>query len=77
VEVVMKEFRFVLSVRSVRVGSVTFPLVNRGHVAHDLKIAGRKSAVSRPESRACCASFFTRPGGTPICVRFPAMPTPA
>lgn len=43
VTVVMKEFRFILSTRSVHTGAVVFRLVNRGHLAHDFKIAGKKS----------------------------------
>jgi uncharacterized cupredoxin-like copper-binding protein len=38
------EFRFTLSKRTVPTGTVTFRVANRGSIAHDFKIAGRKTA---------------------------------
>jgi hypothetical protein len=48
ITVVMKAFRFILSTRFVRTGAVMFRLVKRGHIAHDLEIAGKKSALIAP-----------------------------
>jgi uncharacterized cupredoxin-like copper-binding protein len=48
VTVTMKEFKFVLSKRTVRHGVVTFKLVNKGALAHDFKIAGKKSKMVGP-----------------------------
>ncbi len=62
VTVVMKEFRFVLSVRSVHLGPVTFRLVNRGHLSHDFKIAGRKSAVIAPGKHGLLRVTFHKAG---------------
>jgi plastocyanin len=45
VTVTMKEFKFVLSKRVVRHGTVVFKLVNKGTVPHNFKIAGKKSAT--------------------------------
>ncbi|MEP7335255.1 MAG: cupredoxin domain-containing protein [Actinomycetota bacterium] len=45
VTVTMKEFRFVLSKRTVPRGVVTFKLVNKGALPHDFKIAGKKSKM--------------------------------
>jgi uncharacterized cupredoxin-like copper-binding protein len=45
VTVTMKEFKFVLSKRTVPHGTVTFKLVNKGAVPHDFKIAGKKSKL--------------------------------
>lgn len=45
VTVTMKEFKFVLSKRTVPRGAVTFKLVNKGALAHDFKIAGKKSKM--------------------------------
>jgi plastocyanin len=45
VTVTMKEFKFVLSKRSVPHGLVTFKLVNKGVAPHDFKIAGKKSKL--------------------------------
>jgi uncharacterized cupredoxin-like copper-binding protein len=51
VTVTMKEFKFVLSRRTVPHGRVTFNLVNRGAVAHDFKIGAKKSSLIRPGKR--------------------------
>jgi plastocyanin len=45
VTVTMKEFKFILSKRTVPRGVVTFKLVNKGALAHDFKIAGKKSKM--------------------------------
>jgi uncharacterized cupredoxin-like copper-binding protein len=43
VTVTMKEFKFILSKNRVRHGKVTFKLVNKGKLEHDLKIGGKKT----------------------------------
>jgi len=48
VTVTMKEFKFTLSKAKVPHGTVTFKLVNKGSVAHDFKIAGKKSKLIQP-----------------------------
>ena len=48
VTVTMKEFKFTLSKTRVRHGSVTFKLVNKGKLAHDLRIAGHTSSLVQP-----------------------------
>jgi len=48
VTVTMKEFRFILSTKSVKSGAVTFKLLNKGKLAHDFKISGKKSALIQP-----------------------------
>jgi uncharacterized cupredoxin-like copper-binding protein len=48
VTVSMKEFKFTLSKKIVRHGTVTFKLVNKGTIAHDFKIAGKKSKLIKP-----------------------------
>jgi uncharacterized cupredoxin-like copper-binding protein len=46
VTVVMKEFKFALSRRSVPMGTtVVFKVVNRGRITHDFKIAGKKTKL--------------------------------
>jgi len=42
------EFHFTLSKTSVAKGSVTFKIVNKGKLAHDFKIAGKKSPMVQP-----------------------------
>ena len=65
ITVVMKEFRFVLSTRFVQTDAVVFRLVNRGHLPHDFKIAGRKSALSAPGKRGLLRVVFSRAGTYP------------
>jgi len=48
VTVTMKEFKFILSKKTVPHGKITFKLVNKGHLAHDFKIATKKSALIQP-----------------------------
>jgi uncharacterized cupredoxin-like copper-binding protein len=48
VTVTMKEFKFILSKKSVVHGTVTFKLVNKGKIKHDFKIAGKKSKLINP-----------------------------
>ncbi|MGH3082732.1 MAG: hypothetical protein ACRDNP_01510 [Gaiellaceae bacterium] len=48
VTVTMTEFKFAFSTTKVHAGKVTFRLVNKGKLAHDLKIAGKKSALIQP-----------------------------
>ena len=45
VTVKMTEFKFVLSKKVVPHGKVTFKLVNKGTIAHDFSIGGKKSKV--------------------------------
>ncbi len=48
VKVTMKEFKFTLSKTSVKHGTVTFTLVNKGKLPHDFAIAGKKSKLIKP-----------------------------
>jgi uncharacterized cupredoxin-like copper-binding protein len=48
VTVTMKEFKFTLSKAKVPHGTVNFKLVNKGKVAHDFKIAGKRSKLIQP-----------------------------
>jgi plastocyanin len=71
ITVVMKEFRFIVSTRSVRTGAVVFRLVNRGHVAHDFKIAGKKSALIAPGKGSLLRVVFRRAGRYPYVCTVP------
>jgi uncharacterized cupredoxin-like copper-binding protein len=48
VKVTASEFKFVLSTKTVTHGSVTFTVVNKGKLAHDFKIAGKKTPMLAP-----------------------------
>jgi uncharacterized cupredoxin-like copper-binding protein len=52
VTVTATEFHFKLSKTSVPHGKVTFILLNKGHIAHDFMIAGKKTAVIGPGKTA-------------------------
>jgi uncharacterized cupredoxin-like copper-binding protein len=48
VTVTMKEFKFTLSKAKVPHGTITFKLVNKGKLAHDIRIAGKTSKLIKP-----------------------------
>jgi plastocyanin len=48
IRVTAKDFKFVLSSKTVRHGRVKFVIRNTGHAAHDFKIAGRTSKTIGP-----------------------------
>lgn len=52
VTVIATEFHFKLSKTSVRHGSVTFTVVNKGKVEHDFKIGTKKTPVIKPGKSA-------------------------
>jgi uncharacterized cupredoxin-like copper-binding protein len=52
VTVTATEFHFKFSKTSVPHGSVTFTLVNKGHIGHDFKIGGKKTPVIKPGKSA-------------------------
>jgi plastocyanin len=48
VTVKASEFKFVLSRKSAPHGTVLFKVINKGHVKHDFKIAGKKTVTLKP-----------------------------
>jgi uncharacterized cupredoxin-like copper-binding protein len=62
IRVVAVEFRFRLSKKSVHRGTVVFRLVNHGKLAHDFKIAGRKTPVIKPGKSAVLRVVFRKAG---------------
>ena len=48
ITVTMKEYKFGFSVKSAKAGKITFKLVNKGKLAHDIRLAGRTSALVQP-----------------------------
>jgi hypothetical protein len=52
VTVVAKEFRFTLSTKRARHGLVVFKVVNKGKLAHNFEIAGKKTKLLRPSQKA-------------------------
>ena len=52
VTVTATEFKFKLSKTSVPHGAVTFTVVNKGKLAHDFKIGGKKTPLIKPGKSA-------------------------
>ena len=62
IRVVAVEFRFRLSKKSAHRGTVVFRVVNRGKVAHDFRIAGRKTPIIKPGKSAVLRVVFRKAG---------------
>jgi plastocyanin len=71
VGVTMTEFKFKLTKRVVARGLVVFKLVNKGTVAHDLKIKGKKSAKIEPGKRGTLRVTLTKRGRYPYVCTLP------
>jgi uncharacterized cupredoxin-like copper-binding protein len=57
------EFFFKLSKASItKPGTVAFTVKNVGHIAHDFKIAGKKTALIQPGKSATLKVVFTKAG---------------
>ena len=67
VTVTATEFHFKLSKTSVPHGKVTFVLVNKGHIGHDFKIAGKKTAVIGPGKRATLTVTLAKGKAAYLC----------
>ena len=52
VTVKASEFKFVLSRKTAPRGTVVFKVTNKGHIAHDFKIAGKKTPLLSPGKSA-------------------------
>jgi plastocyanin len=72
VTVTMTEFKFAFRPRTVRKGTVVFTVVNRGSVAHDFKIAGKKTRKVAAGGRATLRVTFTRKGRFPYLCTLPS-----
>jgi uncharacterized cupredoxin-like copper-binding protein len=59
------EFRFTLSAKSAARGVVTFKVTNKGKIAHDFKIAGKKSAQISPGKTLSVKITFAKAGRYP------------
>lgn len=63
VAVTMSEFKFTLKPTSVKKGrAVVFRLANKGAVAHDFRILGKKSALVQPGKNGTLRVTFTKVG---------------
>jgi len=64
VTVKMYEYRFALSLRKVRAGTVIFSIVNKGQLAHDFAIEKlqKTSALVQPGGHTTLRVTFRKPG---------------
>jgi uncharacterized cupredoxin-like copper-binding protein len=69
--VVAVEFRFRLSKKSAHPGTVVFRVVNHGKVAHDFRIAGRKTPIIKPGKSAVLRVVFRKAGRYPYLCTVP------
>ena len=67
VAVTGKEFKFTLSPKSVKAGSVTFKFTNRGKVKHDFKIAGKKTKIIGPGKTATLTVSLKKGTSSYLC----------
>ena len=58
-------FEFVLSKKTVPTGKVIFTLVNRGQIAHDFAIHGKKSKMIEPGKSGVLTVAFRKAGRYP------------
>ena len=56
------EFKFALSKRKVPKGIVVFKVTNKGKIAHDFKIKGKKTKMLRPGKTATLTVKFRKKG---------------
>ncbi len=52
VRVTAKEYKFILSTKTARHGTVIFKVTNKGKFKHDFKIAGKKTTMLKPGKSA-------------------------
>jgi uncharacterized cupredoxin-like copper-binding protein len=65
VSVAASEFKFVLSTKSAKPGTVTFKVTNKGHVQHDFKINNKKTPLISPGKSATLKVSFSKAGSYP------------
>ena len=76
VTVIATEFHFKLSKTKVPVGAVIFTVENKGKIAHDFKIGGKRTPLIPAGKRRRSRSSSRRRAVTPTSARFPAMRPP-
>ena len=71
VNVTMKEFKFILSKKTVPHGKVTFKVVNKGTIGHDFAIGGKKTRLIGPGKTARVTVTFHKKGRFPYLCTVP------
>lgn len=71
ITVTTTEFKFTLSKSSAPKGTVVFKVVNKGQVAHDFKINGKKTPLVAPGKRATLKVTIAKAGKYPYLCTVP------
>ncbi|MDX6631939.1 MAG: hypothetical protein QOH00_4185 [Gaiellales bacterium] len=71
ITVKMTEFKFALSKASAPKGTVIFKVTNKGSVAHDFKINGKKTSLVNPGKSATLTVKFQKTGKFPYLCTVP------
>ena len=66
------EFKFALLPKTAKKGTVVFSVVNKGKIAHDFKIAGKKTAQIAAGKRGTLRVTFKRTGRFPYLCTLPS-----
>ena len=66
------EFKFILSKKAVAKGLVTFKVVNQGMIAHDFKIAGKKTPSLQRGKTSTLKVTFKKAGKYPYLCTLPS-----
>jgi uncharacterized cupredoxin-like copper-binding protein len=66
------EFKFALLPKTAKKGTVVFSVVNKGKIAHDFKIAGKKTAIIAAGKRGTLRVTFKRRGRFPYLCTLPS-----
>jgi uncharacterized cupredoxin-like copper-binding protein len=56
------EFHFTLSTKTVKHGTVTFKVTNKGHISHDFSINGKKTKLLASKATATLTVTFAKAG---------------
>ena len=72
VTVDMSEFKFVLKPKTVKPGVVVFAIANKGNIAHDFRIAGKKSAVIASKKNGTLRVTIKKAGRYPYLCTLPS-----
>ena len=67
ITVTAKEFKFVLSKKTVPHGVVVFKITNKGKLKHDFKISGKKSALISPGKTATLTVTLSKGSKPYLC----------
>ncbi len=72
VTVTMTEYKFVLRPKTVKQGTVVFTAINKGSVAHDFKISGKKTSKIKAGKRGTLRVTFAKAGRFPYTCTLPS-----